>query len=494
MNRISSILSLLLLMVLSLNGQTVRRLTLDEAISIASDSSLMAFRHKNMFQRSYWEYRVFKAERLPSVSLGLSPQYYRAVTQRYDSYQDADVYREQQMFSISSSLGAAQNIDVLGGTLYLNTDLNYIRNFGDNKYTQYSSVPLQIGYRQEQIGYNAFKWDRKIEPLKYEKARKEFVYNMESLSEEVAVYFFNLAMAQADYELAVENCHNTDTLYTLGERRFEIAAISQSDLMTLKLDKINAKNSLQVSSISLKKAMTALADFLSLPKDCRIEIQLPSHYGELHINIEDAMRETRQNSYELLEKRQEVVEAEQNYDKAKKETLLNASFNASIGFNQYAEKLSDVYKNPLQQDLMSISLSIPLLDWGVKKGKRSMAWNNLEEARFIQRQKEISLEEEVAITVGDFNVQQEMIVSAEEAEQLAEAAYGQTMQRFIIGKADVNALTLSRNRQQEARKNYISALSNYWQNYYKIRKMTLFDFVKECELTELFDFNKGKYQ
>ena len=494
MNRINSILSLLLLMVVSLNGQTVRRLTLEEAIAIASDSSLTAFRHKNMFQRSYWEYRVFKAERLPSVSFGLSPQYYRAVTQRYDSYQDADVYREQQMFSISSSLGAAQNIDVLGGTLYLNTDLNYIRNFGDNTYTQYSSVPLQIGYRQEQIGYNAFKWDRKIEPLKYEKAQKEFVYNMESLSEEVVVYFFNLAMAQVDYELAVDNFHNTDTLDTLGNRRYEIAAISQSDLMTLKLDKINARNNLQASGISLKKAMTAFADFLNLPKDCQIEIQLPSRFREFHIKIEVSIREARQNSYELLEKRQGVVEAEQSYDKAKKETLFSASFNASIGFNQYAEKLGDAYKNPLQQDLMSVSLSIPLLDWGVRKGKRSMALNNLEEARFIQRQKEVSLEEEIAITVGDFNMQQELIVSAEEAELLAESAYSQTMQRFIIGNADISALTLSRNRQQEARKSYISALSNYWQSYYKIRKMTLFDFAEERELTELFDFDKGRYQ
>lgn len=487
-------LSVLLLMVVSLNSQTVRRLTLEEAIGIASDSSLTAFRHKNMFLGSCWEYRVFKAERLPSVSLGLSSKYYRAVTQRYDSYQDADVYRKQQMFSISSTLGAAQNIDLLGGTVYLNTDLNYIRNFGDNRYTQYSSVPLQIGYRQDRIGYNAFKWDRKIGPLKYEKARKEFVYNMESLSEKVAVYFFNLAMAQADYELAVENCHNTDTLYTIGERRFEIAAISQSDLMTLKLDKINAKNKLQVSSISLKKAMTVLADFLNLPKDCHIDIILPSRFKVFQISIEDAIMEARQNSYELLGNRQGVVEAEQKYDKAKKEALFDASFNVSIGFNQYAETLRDVYRTPLQQDLMSVSLSIPLLDWGVRKGKRSMAWNNLEEARFIQRQKEMSLEEEVAITVDDFNAQQEMIVSAGEAEQLAEAAYGQTLQRFIIGKADINALTLSRNRQQEARKNYISALSNYWQSYYKIRKMTLFDFVKECELTELFDFNKGKYQ
>ena len=483
-----------LLVAASMFPQSVIRLTLDDAIAIASDSSLTAFRHRNMYQRSYWEYKVYKAERLPGLSLDLSPRYYRAITQRYDSNQDADVYREQQMFSLSSSLGATQNIDLLGGTIYMNTDLSYMRNFGDSKSTQYSSVPLQVGYRQDLIGYNAFKWDKKIEPLKFEKAKKQFVYNMESVSEEVTAYFFDVAMAQADYDLALENCYNTDTLYTIGKRRFEIASISQADLMTLRLDKINAHNSLKNAEIAIKKAMTALANYLGLPKESHIETILPSHPGEIQVDIQDAIREASQNNYELLEKRQGVVEAEKNYDKAKKEALFSASFNASVGFNQVAESLADAYKQPLQQDMMSISLSVPLLDWGIRKGKKKLAWNDLEEARFSERQKEISLEEEVAITVRDFNVQQEMIVSAEEAEALGGKAYQQTLQRFIIGKADVNALTLSRNRQQEARKNYISALHNYWQNYYKIRKVTLYDFVKGYKLTEHFDFNKGMYR
>ena len=42
-----------------------------------------------------------------------------------------------------------------------------------------------------------------------------------------------------------------------------------------------------------------------------------------------------------------------------------------------------------------------------------------------------------------------VIASAEEALDLAILAYNETRQRFIIGKADINSLTLSLNRQQE---------------------------------------------
>ena len=176
-------------------------------------------------------------------------------------------------------------------------------------------------------------------------------------------------------------------------------------------------------------------------------------------------------------------------DRTRKESMFNASFNASVGFNQVSDKLGEAYRKPLQQDLVAFSVSIPLVDWGVRKGKYNMARNNLNVVRIAARQEEISLEEDVMMTVSDFNVQQELIASAEEALDLAELAYDQTRRRFIIGKADINSLTLSLNRQQEAQKNYILALQNYWLSYYKIRKLTLHDFESGFSLSDRFDFN-----
>ena len=90
--------------------------------------------------------------------------------------------------------------------------------------------------------------------------------------------------------------------------------------------------------------------------------------------------------------------------------------------------------------------------------------------------------------VGDFNIQQDQISSAEEALDLAIMAYQETKQRFMIGKADINSLTLSLNRQQEAQRNYINALQNYWLSYYKLRKLTLHDFETGVSLSDEFDY------
>ncbi len=488
--RIVNICLLSLLCATGLQAQQTLRLSLQRTIRMANDSSLSAFRYQNMYLSGYWEYRSYKAARLPSLTLNITPaQYYRYITQRYDSEQNLDVYREQQMYSANAGLSVEQNFDLLGGTFYIDTELDYMRNFGATKSTQFSTVPFRIGYSQNLLGYNAFRWDRKIEPLKYEKVKRQFIYNTEEVSEEAVNYFFNLAMAQAEHRLAVDNVTTTDTLYAIGQQRQKIASISQADLLTLKLDRVNARNTLRNAEISLKRAMSALATFLNLDKNTHIELDLPSRPRAIIVAADEALALAKENNPTYLEQRQNVLEAEQNVDKTRKESLFNASFNASVGFNQVADNLGAAYKNLLQQDLVSFSVSIPLVDWGVRKGKYNMAKNNLNVVKIAARQEEITLEEDVMMTVSDFNVQQELITSAEEALDLAELAYDETRRRFIIGKADISSLTLALNRQQEAQKNYITALQNYWLSYYKIRKLTLYDFESGFSLSERFDFN-----
>ena len=482
-------LSMLLCM---FQGKAQLTLTLEQTITLAADSSLDAFRYKNMYLAGYWEYRTYKAGRLPSLTLNLTPvQYTRYFTQRYDSDEDIDIYRKQQRYYAGGGLAIEQNFDLLGGTFYLDTDLDYMRYFGDQTYNQFSSVPIRIGYQQNLLGYNAFKWERKIEPLKYEKVKKQFLYNVEEMSEQATTYFFSLAMAQMEYDLAKDNVATTDTLYRTGQERHKIASISQADLLTLKLDAVNARNTLKNKEIALKRAMFNLASYLNFDKNTEIHLRLPSRPRNMEISVDKALELARSNNPTFLELRQQVLEAQQNVDKTKKEAMFNAQLNASFGFNQVADNLQNAYKNLQQQEIVTLSISIPLVDWGVRKGKYNVAKNNLLVTETSAKQQELTVEEDVIMTVGDFNIQQALIGSAEEAVDLAEMAYSETKQRFMIGKADINSLTLSLNRQQEAQRNYISALQNYWVSYYKIRKLTLFDFETGFSLSNKFDYKNG---
>ncbi|MDH6313405.1 outer membrane protein TolC [Parabacteroides sp. PFB2-10] len=485
----------LLLAMAGMAGAQSLTLTLDRTIALATDSSLEAFRSKNMFLRGYWQYRTFKAERLPSLTLNLTPaQYYRDITRRYDSGNNIDVYRNQQSFYAGGNLTIEQNFDLLGGSFFIDSDLGYIRNFGDDTYSQFTSVPIRVGYSQSLLGYNPFKWAHKLEPLKYDKAKKDLLYDLEEIGEMATYYFFTLAMAQTEYEIAREKVASSDTLYRVGQEKHKIASISQGDLLTLKLDAVNARNSLQSAELSLKRAMFNLASYLNFDQNTEIRAALPNRPRHMVVPVDVALQYARDNNPTFLGSQQNILSAEQEVDRTKKESMFNASFRASVGFNQVGDSFRDAYRNLLQQDVVSLSVSIPLVDWGVRRGKYNMARNNLNVIQISSKQEELKVEEDVIMTVSEFNIQQDMIASAEEALDLAVTAYEETVQRFMIGKADINSLTLSQNRQESAQRNYISALQNYWVSYYKIRRLTLYDFDLNVSLSDKFDFDHHLYQ
>lgn len=470
------------------------RMTLEDAVRIAGDSSLTAFRNRNLYASGYWEWRTFKANRLPHLSLDVTPaRYYRYITQRYDSNQDQDIFRSQQNYFASAGLGITQNVDFLGGLLYMESDFEYMRNFGMTRSNQFSTVPFRIGYRQDLLGFNPLKWERKIEPVRYEKSKQEFIFNMEALAEQTVTLFFDLALAQLELKLAEQNKHSSDTLLSVGERRFRIASITETDLLTLKLDKVNADNAVDNAQINVKRAMLALTSYLGMDKDSEIDVVLPGKPSTIDISGAEAVAIAKRNNPALIERKQGVLEAKREANRMKIESMFNISLNASVGFNQVGDKFITGYRHPLQQDVVSLSVSIPLVDWGVRKGKYNVAVNNLNVAEIARKQEESSLEQDVLTTVHDFYSREKLVGSASEAVNLADRAYAQTLNRFIIGQTDINTLTLSSNRRQDANKNYIASLQNYWLCYYKIRKLTLFDFSVGQSLQTLYDRVIGSF-
>ena len=99
-------------------------LDLSQAIRLACDSTLDAFRFRDLFLAQYWEYRNYKARRLPNLTLNLTPmQYNRDIVKRYISETDMDVYRTQQSLYSYGNLSVTQNLDLTGGTFYVNSEL-----------------------------------------------------------------------------------------------------------------------------------------------------------------------------------------------------------------------------------------------------------------------------------------------------------------------------------------------------------------------------------
>jgi outer membrane protein TolC len=482
------IITVFMFTALSASSQDLKRLTLENVIDIASRQSLDAFRNKNMYLASYWEFRYFKADRLPTLNFEATPlDYNRSMQKVYNYDENRDEYKSREDLSSEVAVLLNQNVGLTGGRIFARSELNMSEKLGADRISSFSSTPFSLGYSQNINGYNSLKWTAKIEPVKFEKAKKNFIQTKEELAIKATRRFFDLVDAQIEVNIATTNLANADTLYKIGTGRFQVGTVTQDELLNLELGFMNAQLALTRANLGLERARAQLNSFLGYDKNTKIECIVPTELPDLAINAEDAVLAAFNNNPEIVNQQQRLIEEDRRVRQAKAQSGISGELYALYGLNQNAQELGLVYKDPLDRQRLRIGVNIPVLDWGRRKGRLEMAESNREVVRISINQEKIDFEQNIIMNVMEFNLQADQVLSRAKADTIAQLGYDVTQQRFLIGKVDVTKLNLARNDQETARRAFINALRTYWNYYFTIRGLTLFDFEKNISLSEDFD-------
>jgi len=471
-----------------IQAQEKQFLTLDDVIRVASQQSLDAFINQNMYRADYWEFRYFKADRLPSLTLDATAlNYNRSMQKVYNYDENRDEYIEREDFSSSVGLRLNQNVGLTGGQIYAESSLNMTQKLGDEKLSSWSSTPFSIGYSQAINGYNGLKWTAKIEPVKFEKAKKEFIQSKEQLAMKATRMFFNLVDAQIEVNIVTTNLANADTLFTIGKGRFQVGTVTQDQLLNLELNFMNSNLALTRANLELERAKAQMNSFLSFEKGTNVECIIPSYSADLQVEPGKAVELATTNNPDILNQQQRLMEEARKVNRAKSENGVSGTLFAVYGLNQNSEEFSEVYQDPLGRQQLRAGVSVPILDWGRRKGQLAMARSNEEVVRISINQEKIDFEQNIVMNVMEFNLQGNQVLNTAKADTIAQLRYDVTQQRFLIGKIDVTDLNLARNDREMARRAYIASLRSYWNYYFAIRRLTLFDFENNITLSEDFD-------
>ncbi len=254
-----------------------RTITLDEAITIARAQSVDAAVALNELKTAYWEYRTFRADLLPEINFQATAPSYR---KSYSSYQLDDgsyTFVRNNFMQMSGTVSVDQNIWLTGGTLSLNTSIDFLKQLEGNKYNRFMSVPVALTLSQPIFGVNHIKWNRRIEPVRYEEAKARFMSATEQVAMSTINYFFNLLMSKENLSIARQNLKNADKLYEVAKAKRAMGQISENDLLQLELNKLNAVSSLTNCESQFKSDMFKLRSFLSLDETVDLEPVIPTY-------------------------------------------------------------------------------------------------------------------------------------------------------------------------------------------------------------------------
>ncbi|MBN2755849.1 MAG: TolC family protein [Bacteroidales bacterium] len=479
---------LFLIAYISMSSQETEKISLDQIINLAEKQSLDAFKAKNMYLANYWEYRSFKATQLPSLDLNLQPiEFRRMMTKRYDFDQNIDIFREQKTMESYANLALSQYIPYTGGTVYIDSDLSRLVNYTEDEVTTFSATLVRIGLNQPIFGFNEQKWAKKLSPLKFEKAKQEYIQSMQETKLKALDLFFNLLLVKIQKEIAESNVATADTLYKVGKRKFAILSTQREELLDLELSKFNAEIEVVKANQNLEKAKFSLNSFLGLENTTNKTPITPSIINDLYINQQQAIEIALKSNPDIIGIKQNQIEADRNLDKAIKENRFSASLMASFGLNQNAEVLPEAYINPLDQQVLVFGIKIPILDWGNRKGKKQMAQSNREVTYIESKQQLSDFKQNISLKILDFNLQAKIVQSAAKANDLANESYQLTKKRFLLGEADVLKVTNSMQARQSAQEKYIISIYTFWKYYYEIQQLTLYDFKENKNISIEFE-------
>ena len=141
----------------------------------------------------------------------------------------------------------------------------------------------------------------------------------------------------------------------------------------------------------------------------------------------------------------------------------------------------------MDQEIIGLSLSLPIVDWGLGKGKVKVAKSQAQVVESQIEQAENKMREDITLQVLRFNQQGGQCNVSQRADEVGRNRYATTKERFLNGTVSVTELNNAQQEMDNARLRYLQELSNYWIYYYNIQKATLFNFITNEKVDANFE-------
>lgn len=452
-------------------------ISLNEVIGIAQGEAPRALIAQTRFSNNYWRYQSFLANYKPQlVFVSTIPNLNRSID-NIILPDGTERFINRSLMNSSAGIEMRQNVPQTGGFIYASSNLNRIDLFGSNAGKSYLSAPLRFGFIQPIFQFNSDRWNRQIQDLDFQSAKKQFTEEKEQIAYDAVNLFFELYVAQLNLEEARRQKIYVDSLYDISLGRYEVGRIAETDLLQIELRTKNADTEVATELLNYQTANERLRTFIGMKDNIEFNLLDPETLPQYDIDANTALEYARRYRSQTTDFQIRLLEAQMNMDQAQKSGGLNVNLSGSFGLSQTAPTFAEAYRNPIDQEQLSLSLEIPIADWGKNRSQREIAKSNLELTQRNIELENVNFEREVVLRVQQFELKRSQLALSRRAADVAEKRVEIAKNRYQIGKIDVTELNIALNEYETARRGYYQALWSLWTAHYEIRNLTLYDFI-----------------
>ena len=277
-----------------------------------------------------------------------------------------------------------------------------------------------------------------------------------------------------------------DTLFTLNKGRLEIGKIGENDLLQSELALLRARAAFADATLAHARALSQFRITINVPPGTPIELSVTADVPQFDADTAEAVQWARANSSTM----NDVVAAEVRADRTVHEARWNGgpggTLNASYGYNgrSTGPNANDAYKDLLNSQRVSLSVQLPLWQWGGHSSTVDAAKADRDAAKTTAAVSRSQVDLNAHFAALQLTQTRLGLVIAAQADTVATKRFEVAYNRYTIGRITIDNLYLAQSEKDQSRVSYAQALRAYWTAYYQLRKLTLYDFETGRQIRE----------
>jgi len=464
-------------------------LTLEKALSIAeSNSPSMKITRLNLI-RSQENLNAQNAALKSNFSLTLNPIGYSQDRQFNDLISKWNSQKTTESYGVFT---VSQPIVLTDARISLMNRFGYTDSYSEytNATTKGFSNNLSLNLDQPLFTYNRTKLSLKELQLALENAQLNYAIQLLSLEKLVAQAFYSVYQQQQSLEIANQAYQNMQKSHEISKNKVDAGISAREEMFQAELNLATTRSDYENKQVALENAKDDFKILIGMSLYDDILVIPNIAVDTVAIDISFAIDQGLANRMELRQRKIDIETSQFDLIQTKALNEFKGNLSLSVGLFGDNNKFKDVYANPTDNESVSLSLTIPLWDWGERKSRIKATEASIESANINLESEKNDIILGVRKVYRNLLNLQNQIEIARQSVTNAQLTYDLNLERYKNGDLTGMDLNLFQNQLSEKQLTFTNSLISYKLELLNLKIQTLYDFENKKSVTPVMTLEK----
>ena len=455
-----------LLTVLAVEARAQHVLTLDDALRIALDRSIGARRAREQLRASEASAEAARRSLYSTVDITLdAPAYSRTLLPQFNTETGRTEFFPLERLQWSSRLDINQPLIWTNSTLTLSGML-YRQDQKDDRpggafYRDYYT-DLAVQLRQPLFVPNAQRMALRRARMDYEEALSEYQRATLDLRFDVTQRFYQLYAAQERSIIQEDRVRQEEESFTVGKRKYRAGLIAEVEALQFEVDLAAARNDLFSAQNALRAQANSFKHRIGLPLADSLRLLLSdTTVTAVMIDAVEALALARWTRTDVQRALNDIERGEMALDETRGSRRIRGDLLLSYGLNNNDEQFASLYNELRDTRRATLTVSIPVFDWGRHAQEVEAAEARLRSAQLTAEDLDMTVEREIGELIDRIASASRRADILLQSRVIAEIANDISTKRYEVGTIGSTELAQARARLLQARLGALEAVIDY---------------------------------